>query len=66
MAKFFNIEEKHMPGLSRLFRDKIDSQFIILGSANGFTDIAQYSTKYQNVRVITVRTENLDYTYRLV
>lgn len=64
-SHFFFIEDKHIAALSRLFRDAIDGAYIVLASSRDFSDIAQYSEKYQNVKVITVRTDNLDERLRI-
>lgn len=66
MAKFFNLEESAITGINRLWQRKYNNEYVVLGQANGFTDIAQYSDKYQNIRIVTVRTENLDLSSRLI
>lgn len=65
MAKFFNIEEEALVSMNQLMRNKRDNEYVVLNSANGFTDIAQYSSKYQNLHLVTVRSDALDWTYRL-
>lgn len=65
MAKFFNIEEDVLVGINRLMQVKHDGMFVVLQQSNGFTDIAQYSDKYQNIRIVTVPTDRLDESKRL-
>lgn len=65
MAKFFNLEAEHINSINRLIQNKRDNEYVVLSEANGFTDIAQWSDKYQNVRIVTVRSVNLDWKYRL-
>lgn len=65
MAKFFNIEEDVLVGINRLMQVKRDRLYVVLQEANGFTDIAQYSDKYQNIRIVTVPSDRLDKSNRL-
>jgi len=64
-SHFFFLEDNHIALLSRLFRDCVDGAYFVLSSSRDFSDIAQYSEKYQNVKVITVRTDNLDERLRI-
>ena len=59
MAKFFTLEEKQVQNIMKLFERKFNNEYVLIQSSNGFTDIAQYSDKYQNVRLCTVKSENL-------
>lgn len=65
MAKFFNLEAEHINSINRLVANRRDNEYVVLAESNGFTDIAQWSDKYQNVRIVTVRSCNLDWTHRL-
>lgn len=65
MAKFFNLEAEHVNSINKLIKNKRNNEYVVLAESNGFADIAQWSDKYQNVRIITVRSANLDWTYRL-
>lgn len=65
MAKFFNIEGEQLARINRLYQRQVDGEYIILGQANGFTDIAQWSEKYMNIHIVTVRSENLRLEYRM-
>ena len=60
MSHFFFIEEANMNLISDLFANRINDQYVILNQNNGYSDIVQYSEKYQNVKVVTVMTRNLD------
>lgn len=65
MSKFFNLEAEHVNSINKLVQNKRNNEYVVLQESNGFTDIAQWSDKYQNVRIITVRSANLDWTNRL-
>ena len=60
MSHFFLVKENQVKYLSRLYENKIDGQYYILGSSGKYSDIAQYSIKYDCVSIKTVLTENLD------
>lgn len=65
MSHFFFIEENLLNPIGKLFVRKNDREYVVLAQSGGFTDIAQYCSKYQNVKVVTVRTENLDSSNRV-
>ena len=65
MAKFTIIKQKTVDELSMLYHMKVDNAYIVLEEFNEFSTIAQYSAKYNQVKLITVKTENLDKTKRL-
>lgn len=65
MSHFFYIEEDKLPLLEKLFKNKTDGQFGVLNYGNNFVDIAQYSDKYQNVKIITVHESKLDWKREL-
>lgn len=56
---FFYLEENRLNGLFKLFKNKQDGQYMVLNESNGYSDIAQYSEKYQNIRIISVKTDHL-------
>ena len=66
MTKFFNLEEEHVKKIYALTKLKNDNQYVVLQHGHRFSDIAQWSDKYQNVRIITVPTEKLDRRLELV
>ena len=47
-------------------RDGIDKQFIFLNRGPMFSDIAQYSQKFGSVKVLTVRTADLNLNNELM
>lgn len=65
MAKFYTLEERQVKRILTLFERKFNNEYVLLADSNGFSDIAQYSEKYQNVRLCTVRSENLDKDNRI-
>lgn len=58
-SHFFFIEEEQVPYLNTLIKNKRDGQYVILAKSNGFCDIAQYSDKFANIKIITVKQESL-------
>lgn len=64
-SHFFFIEENHLPYILKLFSHKNNGEYVVLNESNGFSDIAQYSEKYENIRVITVPTNKLNVSDRL-
>lgn len=65
MAKFFVVQVEQVEKLRNLVDRKIDGEYVVLQQSNGFTDIAQFSSKYQAVRIVTVPSGRLDWTLRL-
>lgn len=59
MAHIFAITESQLLKVNKLARDKFDGEFTILSKGDVFSDIAQWSEKYQNVKVVTVPTDKL-------
>lgn len=60
MQHIFAITEKNLVGVNALAKHKLDGEFIILSYSGSFCDIAQWSDKYQNVKILTVPTSKLD------
>lgn len=60
MQHIFAITEKHLLGVNALAKHKLDGEFVILAYSGSFCDIAQWSDKYQNVKILTVPTSKLD------
>ena len=63
---FFLIQDHQIKYLSALYENKIDNQYYILAQSGKYSDIAQYSAKYDCVSVKTVLTGNLDESKQLV
>ena len=60
MSKFVIIDKDTLYRLPRLLEAKIDNAYIILDESNGYADLAQYSAKYDNIKIVTVLADNLD------
>lgn len=65
MAHIFAIEESKVRYIQALFSRKIDKEYIVLSSSNGWCDIAQWKDKYQNVAILTLPQSSLDPSYKL-
>lgn len=65
MQHIFTITEDKLARVNQLARNKCDGEYVILTMSNGFCDIAQWSDKYQNVKIITLPYDRLDSTMRL-
>lgn len=59
-SHFFFIEDYQVPYLTTLIQNKKNGQYVVLARSNGFCDIAQYSDKFENIKIITVREEALN------
>lgn len=60
MAKFTIISRDKVDELLMLYKMQVDNSYIVLEEYNEFSTICQYSSKYDQVKMITVKTENLD------
>ncbi len=65
VAKFTIIKRELVDELKMLYSMKIDNTYVVVEEYNEFSTIFQYSKKYDQVKMITVKTENLDPTKRL-
>lgn len=65
MQHIFCITEDKFRLLPLLIQYKSDKEFVILKDDNNFCDIAQWSNKYQNIKILTVRKDNLDMRYHI-
>lgn len=62
-AKMFFLYPEQVKPLEKLCSDKVDGAYIVLsktGDKGEFSHIAQYSGYYNNIKLITVKTEDLD------
>lgn len=59
-TKFYTLEQNQVEYIRILFEHKIDNEYVILNQFNNLCDIAQYSSKYQNVHLVTVPIQKLD------
>lgn len=60
MQHIFAITEKHLDAVNKIASNKVEGEFTILSYSGSFCDIAQWSDKYQNVKILTVPTSKLD------
>ena len=60
MQHIFAITEKQLDAVNKIARNKFEGEFTILSYSGSFCDIAQWSDKYQNVKILTVPTSRLD------
>ena len=60
MQHIFAITEKQLVAVNKIMRDKMEGEFCILSYGGTFCDIAQWSDKYQNVKILSVPTIKLD------
>lgn len=58
--KMILINQDSMESMNIINKLKVDNMFVVLEEYNGFSTIAQYSKKYNNFHVVSVKTENLD------
>ena len=65
MAKFTIIKKEAADGLMKLYETKKDNSYIVVDVFNEYSTIFQYSAKYNQVKMISVKTENLNPTDRL-
>lgn len=66
MKKFYIIPLNDVSKIKLLYSNRINNQYIILNYYEEYSDIAQYSLKYDMVTIKTVKTSNLDTTKELV
>lgn len=66
MKKFYIIPLNDVSKIKRLYSNRINNQYIVLNYYEEYSDIAQYSLKYDMVTIKTVKTSNLDTTKELV
>ena len=66
MKKFYVIPLDDVSKIKRLYSNRINHQYTVLNYYEEYSDIAQYSLKYDMVSIKTVKTSNLDTTKELV
>lgn len=59
--KMYFMNADDLEEVKKLFKMNDDELFYELGSFNGYVDIAQYSSKYKEVHLVTVPRSKLDY-----
>lgn len=66
MAKFTIIKRDTVDQLLMLYTMKEDNAYVVVDEFNEYSTIFQYSSKYDQVKMISVKTENLDPKKRLL
>lgn len=59
-TKFYTLEKDQVQLVQRLFVNENDNEYIILSRYKDYADICQYSSKYQNVHIVSVPVNKLD------
>lgn len=59
-SKMFFLSKETLDGINYLFQKGTDGSYIVINEKNGFADIAQLCLDYDNVRLVTVRSDRLD------
>lgn len=58
--KMILIKQDALESMNIINKLKVDNMFVVLEEYNGYSTISQYSSKYDNFHVVSVKTENLD------
>lgn len=61
MQHIFAITESQLKKVNIIASHKFDGEFTVLSRGETFSDIAQWSDKYQNVKILTVPTQKLNW-----
>lgn len=59
------IKQEHIDEMYMLMRMKQDNAYIVLNEYNGYSTICQYTSRYDNLHIVNVKTENLKNDSRL-
>lgn len=62
MAKFIVIDQEQLETINVINNLKMDNMYTVLDEYGEYSTIAQYSKKYDNFHIVSVKTENLDRT----
>lgn len=65
MQHIFTITEDKFKLLPLLLTYKSDKEFVILRKDSPWYDIAQWSNKYQNIKILTVHESAINLSYEL-
>lgn len=60
MAQFTVLKQEELETINAINRMKINDAYVVLNEYNGYSTICQYSQKYDNFHIVSVKTENLD------
>lgn len=66
MAKFTIISQEQLETINVMNNMKIDNLYSVLDEYEEYSTIVQYSKKYDNFHIVSVKTENLDKTKSIV
>lgn len=64
-SKFFHFDENKLMLINKLFMRQIDNEFVVLQESQTFCDIAQWSSKFKDVHIVTVPRDKLDFRNEL-
>lgn len=62
---FTIVKRTDLDEMKMLYMMREDNAYIVLNEYNEYSTIAQYSSKYDEVKIISVKTENLNPNKRL-
>ena len=65
MAQFRIIRQDDLKSINHINEMKLDNMYVTIDEYNGYSTIIQYSSKYDNFKIISVPTERLDKNYEL-
>lgn len=60
MSKFTVLRQEALLGINLINTLKQNNMYVVLDEYNGYSTICQYSQKYDNFHIVSVKTENLD------
>lgn len=58
--KMVIVKQDALESINIINKLKLDNMFVVLEEYNGYSTICQYTKKYDNFHIISVKTENLD------
>lgn len=62
MPKFIVISQEQLDTINVINNMKVDNLYTVLDEYEDYSTICQYSKKYDNLHIVSVKTENLDKT----
>ena len=57
--KMIIIKPEHIQNMNKLMTIKQNDAFFIMDEYNGYSKICQYSSKYDNLHIVEVKSDNL-------
>lgn len=65
MAHMFFVQAEQIRKIEEVALNRIDGQYFVIQESNGWCDIAQWSDKYQNLKILVCKRDSLDERKRL-